>query len=65
MTLGMLIRGDVIREIKQFAWRQNYPITVDEDKGIFESTYRVSIDVPKEFDTMIRKSLRKFLESIE
>lgn len=43
---GALVRGQLRRAVKQYAWEHGYELEVEEDKGLFESLFRFTLDVP-------------------
>lgn len=43
LEAGALVRGTVIRSLRSFCWNNQLDIDVQEDKGFFESLYRVRI----------------------
>lgn len=63
-TFGALIRSACIHGLKDFCWRHNYPISIDEDKGWIESHYRITITVPDNEETDVRYSLDKWIEKL-
>lgn len=58
VTLGALIRGTVISNIKTIAFNSDVDITMDESRGFLESTYRVRLRGPKNGILQIRDYLR-------
>lgn len=43
ITAGVLVRGQVIAKIKHAAFLRGLKIDVEEDKGLLESTYKVTV----------------------
>ena len=42
-SAGAAIRGQIRRNLKKAAWGMGLEIEFEEDKGFFESTYRVTV----------------------
>ena len=43
ISAGLFIRGNIISEIKNKAFPLGISISVDEDKGLLESSYRIML----------------------
>jgi len=59
ITAGVLVRGPVIAKIKHAAFLRGLELSVEEDKGLLESTYRVTVK-GEEGEV---KGFKKFIEA--
>jgi hypothetical protein len=62
VTAGALIRGEVIRNIKSTARIRGLKISVDEDKGFFDSVYFVTATGTAENVRLWGKDLKVLME---
>ena len=57
LAVGALVRREVIKKIKDVAFQMDLKINVEEDKGLVESTYRITVrgeyDAVKTFKAVI------------
>lgn len=52
MRVGAMVRGQVKRALRSYAFERGYPITIDEEKGFLDSTLYVTIEVQPESDLL-------------
>lgn len=43
LELGRVIKGSVISRIKNYAFYRNISVSIDEDKGLIESNFRIAL----------------------
>lgn len=65
MTVGSLLRGHVIKEIRDFCFLHGYDVTIEEGKGFFESDYRVKITLPSKDVGMVRNAFSNWFKKLE
>lgn len=56
VTAGVLVRGQFRRALKEYCFARHYTLSIDEDKGLLESLFSVTIDVP---DSQIEQAKRE------
>jgi hypothetical protein len=56
-SAGALIRGQVRRSIKSYCHQRGYILFIDEDKGLFESLFNITITLP---DSQLQRAMIDF-----
>lgn len=64
VTIGALIRRIVINRIKDYAWQRDYGVTVDESRGLLDSSYRIKMEVPNGKEQEAINEIQGYLESL-
>lgn len=62
---GALVRGKLRRDIKQYAWTHDYELVIDEDKGWFESLFRIELTIPDGDIEKVTAELTGWAEKIQ
>lgn len=55
-SAGVLIRGQVRRALRSYAFERGYKLTIEEDKGMLESLLLVKLDLP---DSKVEQAKRE------
>ena len=61
---GALIRGQIKSHLKDYAWSRGYDIDISEDKGVFDSHLRITLDVPDNAEPSVKKELTSWLNKM-
>lgn len=64
-TAGVLIRKQVISEIKNAAFRAGVNIKMDEDSGWLDSNYRVTLSGEENSVLKLKKAIYNYFETLE
>ena len=65
LTVGALIRGQVRRQIKRYAFDRGYSIRIDEDKGFLDSTMYVTIgDIPESSLASVGRDIQSWMRAV-
>ena len=64
-TAGRLVRREIIRGLKEGAFKYNLEVDVDEDNGFFDSVFFVTFRGPKTDLDVFRDRAKGFLAQFE
>ena len=62
---GRLIRGRVVSKIKTYCFRRDLTCEVEEDKGFWESTFRIKISGPQDKIDQARSDIARWSEYLQ
>lgn len=62
---GAFVRGRLKRVLRQYAWDRGYEISIQEDKGLFDSLLRVKLTLPDEDYDYVMRSLKHFFNQFD
>jgi len=62
--VGALVRGQFIRELKEYCFLRGYDIAVDENWGFLESLYRIKIVCPDDDVPLVKTVVTDWLREV-
>ena len=65
LQLGAIIRGTIISQLKNWCFQRGLKITIDEDKGWFDSTYRITVEVEESAVLDFKDAVNEYVSRLE
>lgn len=65
LEAGLLVRGTMIRSLKRYCFMHDLEIQIDEDKGLLDSAYRITITGDDNVVRQAKRDLGSWIKKIE